>query len=234
MFKKKEDEVISGVGGFSDFFSIAIDAQDSNATPTDNYSIAGDYRLDDINAGQTETVSIKIPQPAFSDSIQTPTESTTFKLNVWLSNSTGGTNPANADGSNNGTVATLRTASAGAATITMTSVLGANLPDSNITSAIYRGWFNSVNSLQTSSGRIILRSSSSLFSEITIFLNTNNNTTVNRLDGSFTYDLFANGINTLAKLQSVQVLHRVTDSVAGVTQHVLTVDAGSLELTIIL
>jgi hypothetical protein len=234
MFKKKEDEVISGVGGFSDFFSIAIDAQDYNATPTDNYSIAGDYRLDDINAGQTETVSIKIPQPAFSDSIETQTESTSFKFRVWLSGSTGGTTPANADGSNNGTVATLRTAVAGPSTITLTSQLGINVPNLTITSAIYRGWFKSVNILTTSFGRIFLVSDGALFANKIMINNSTVNTTIDSLDGSFTYDLIANGIDTIEKIQSISLRHNTSDVAAGLSPHVMTVDAGCIELIVIL
>ena len=51
------------------------------------------------------------------------------------------------------------------------------------------------------------------------------------LTGDFTYDLYAAGVNTLAKLQSCQMLHRVSDAVAGVTPHVLTVDAGAIDIT---
>jgi len=219
-----------GSGGFTDFVSFKILANDSIPAQTDDYSMRAVLKLDDSIATPSEAVTLKLPQPNFIDSLQTPTESRSFKFRVWLSGSTGGTTPTNADGPNDGNLATLRTAAAGVATITMTSFSGVNLPNITANSAIYRGWFNSVNTLQSSSGRIIIRSSSSLFSEITIFLNTNNNTTVNRLDGSFTFDLIAAGINTLAKLQSIEVLHRVTDSAAGVTPHVLTVDAACLEI----
>ncbi|MFV8336425.1 hypothetical protein ACNQF7_10120 [Flavobacterium sp. RSP29] len=224
------DAKVGSLAGFTDSFSLKIKATDSIATPTDSFSMSLKLTQSDTNAGQTETASLKFPQPDFADTSGTPTESSSFKIRVWLSSSSGATNPTNADGSNNGTVASISTAPAGAATVTLTSVLGVNIPTLIITSAIYRSWFKSVNTLVSGNGNITIRSTNALFSDIIIFTNSGLNTTVDKLDGSFTYDLILNGINTLEKLKSIQILHKTTDAAAGVTPHVLTVDAGCIEI----
>lgn len=223
---------VTVLDAFTDAFTLKIFfTETANATPTDADSYVINFNAgDDPNAGQSETVQLAFPAPDFADTSVVPTDADSFTMRVWLSASAGGTNPSNADGANNGTVATLQTAVAGAATISMTSTLGASLPTATVTSVVYRGWFKSVNTLVTSTGSLIMHSTTAAFADVTMFTNSGLSTTVDHLSGDFTFDLIAAGINTLAKLQSCQMIHRTTDAVAGVTPQVLTVDAGCLEV----
>lgn len=216
---------------FTDTFSLKMTLTDSNAVPTDADTYQITLTQADTNADLSETLQLQFPAPDFSDTQAAPTDSNSFTARIWLSASAGGTNPTNADGVNNATIATLQTAAAGAATITLTSTLGANVPSGiNVAAAIYRGWFKSVNTLVTSTGSLILHSTSALFADKVMFSNAALNATVDHLTGDFTYDLVANGVDTFAKIASAQMLHRVVDAVAGITPHVLTVDAGCIEL----
>lgn len=225
-----------GSGGgpaFSDGFSINIKAADSNLAPADASTFQINLLQADSNAAPgAETVRLRFPAGSYGDTSPAPTDLRTFTARVWLSGSAGAgtTNPANANGQNNGALATLTTVPAGTNPITLTSVLGPNVPAFSITSAIYRGWFRSENVLVTSSGRLIMQSTTALFADIEMFLNDVAATTVDRLDGSFTFDLFAAGVNTLARIQSCRMLHRVQDAAGGVTPHILTVDAGCIEI----
>lgn len=222
-----------GGAGFSDSFKIGIKSNDSNVAPTDNATFKLSLSQSDTNASQTETVKLALPSPDFGDSNIAPSETRTISMKVWLSGSagTGVTSPTNADGANNGIVATLQTAPTGTNPLIMTSALGANVPNVTVTSVIFRGWFKSVNTLITSTTTLTLRSSTALFADIIIFSNAAANTTIDNLSGTFTYNLITGGINTLAKIQSVQLICKTQDAAAGVSPAVLTVDAGAIEIT---
>ncbi len=230
---------VTGGGGtvtldaYTDAFSLTITTTDSNAAPTDDATFALALALTDTNDAQTETVSLGIT--GFADSNDVPTDSNTFTMRVWLSGSTGTsgnvTNPANANGQNDGAIGVCKTVVAGATTARITSNLGGNIPAGvTLSSVIYRGWFSSVNSLTTSGGQLIFHSPSALFSDLIIFTNQALNTTIDHLAGTFTYDVLAGGINTLAKLQDIQMWHNAFDLAAGVSPTVLNVDAGCLEI----
>lgn len=229
----------SGGGGggpaFTDTFSLGIKFADTNASPTDTGAFALSAAYADTNAAQSDTAQLKFPAPDFADTSVAPTDANSVTMRVWLSattmNSTNGvTSPANADGANNGAVATYTSAAAGDANPRTTSTLGGNVPSVTVTSVSLRGWFKSVNTLATSTTKLVLHSSSALFADQIIFSNTTLNSTVDHLSGDFTYDLIANGINTLAKIQSVQLLASTQDAAAGVTPAVLTLDAATLEI----
>jgi hypothetical protein len=226
--------IISGGGGGpnpTDSFSLKIVAADSSAAPTDAAAFTLQLTEPESNAAPADTVTVK---PTWADTTAAPTDAQSFVLRIWLSGSTNTsqvTNPANADGQNNATVATLQTAPAGATSSTMTSTLGANVGTVAFTSAVYRGWFKSVTTLPTSTVTIVLHSTSALFTDVTAYTFSATNGTDDHLSGNFTFDVIAAGINTLAKLQSVQVLHHTTDAAAGVTPAVLTVDAGALDVS---
>lgn len=224
----------SGPAGFTDDFSIELVVADSTSTPTDaaTYEIA--LAESDTNAGQTETVTLGFPAGNFGDDNIAPSDAQAFTARVWLTGNAGSgvTSPANADGQNNGTVATLATALAGSSTETMTSPIGPAIPAGmTLTSVIYRGWFTSANTLVTSKGELRARSSSALFAEVLMFRNQDLNTTVDHSSGDFTFDLIAAGIDTSAKFASLQIIHEASDAAAGVTPHSMTVDAGCLEIT---
>lgn len=226
---------------FSESISLNIKGiNDAANSPTDAATFAIALSEAESASAATEAVKLGISGSGVNDSSAAPTETKTFTLRAWLSasatsNALGTSDsvgtPANANGQNDGAVATITTAVAGNARCTMSSTLGANLPSGiSIASCVYRGWFKSVNTLITSTTRIFLHSTTGLFGDQTIFTNSGLNTTVDHSTGDFTYDLIANGINTLAKLQSLQVFHATTDAVSGVTPAVLTVDAGSIEV----
>lgn len=182
----------------------------------------------------TETVKLAFPAPDFADTSNAPTEANSFTLKAWLTGSagTGVTNPGNANGSNDGAVATLQTAPAGTNPIVMTSNCGSGLPAGiTLTNCTLYGFYKSVNSLVTSSTTIKVHSSTGLFSDITIFSNSALNTTVDHLTDNWGYDLFSAGVDTLAKAQSVQIICTTQDAAAGVSPAVLTVDAFNLTIT---
>lgn len=218
--------------GFTDSFFLNIVAEDTVPAQTDDATFQLAFLQADTIAAQTEAVTLNISGPGFSDTNAGQTDAVSFVVRVWLSASagTGVTNPSNANLENDGTNAVVQTALANPATETMTSSLGVNVPSGSITSAVYRGWFRSVNNLVTSRGSVIAHSSTALFTDITMFNNIALTTTIDHLDGSFNYDLFAAGVNTTAKLQSLEIYHQTQDAAAGVTPHVLTVDAGCLDV----
>lgn len=236
----------------SDTVSLGISVDDTTAVPTDalttlaitiadDTGIAAQSDVDtyaiafnagnDSNADLSETVALSFPAPDFADTSTAPTEANSFTLRCWLSGSvqTAGTvtNPTNADGANNATVASMTTAALGTNPV-MTSNCGSGLPTATVSAAIYRGWWNAAITLATSHCIIVAHSSSAAFSDVTMIDVT---ASVNHLTGDFTFDLIGAGINTLAKLQSLQVIHKSTDAVAGVTPATFTVDAGCIELT---
>jgi hypothetical protein len=218
--------------GFGDEFSIGIKLADSNTTPTDEATFAGTLLQEEGNAIQTETVELKLPVGVLGDSSGVPTDGMATTLKVWLSSSSGSNvvSPSNADSSNDSSVALVRTAPGGSSSSTMTSELGVNVATVSISSVTFRGFFRSQNTLGTSSTTLVLRSSTGLFSDITIFTNSGTNTTIDHLTGTFTINVIAAGIDTLAKIQSTQLICRTQDSLAGVTPAILSVDAGVFEI----
>lgn len=217
------------IDAFTDTFTVQIGAPDSNASPTDaaTFQLSGSYA--DTNAGHGEAVSLGFPSPDFGDSNQAPIDTTSFTVRAWLSGSAGAgvTNPANANGQNDGANAVISTAIAGPTTETLTSALGVNVPTATISAAIYRGWFSVTVPLGTSTTEVIAQSIGGLFTDVVMFTSA---TTVSHSTGTFTYDLIAGGINTLAKIQSLRILHRTTDIAAGVSQSTMNVDAGAVEI----
>lgn len=230
---RTQNRQASGGGGsvvvvdpFEDSFSIAISADESNAVPTDEDSYEIGLDQADSNATPTETVSLGIG--GHNDSAATPTETNAFTVRIWQSGSSGANvdNPTNADGENDGSVATISTAALGASTETLTSLLGANAPAGvSIASAIFRCWFSAELPLLTSTATVTLTSNGGLFSDIEV-----SNAEGDFLDGSFTYDLVAGGVDTSAKLSSLEVVYSTSDAVAGVSQATITVDAAAIEL----
>lgn len=226
----------SGGGGPNptDAFTLGVKVVESNAAPSDASTFALSLAQSDSNAAPTDTLKLNVV--GLGDTNAAPTDTKTAMVRVWLSattmNSTNGvTSPANADGGNNATVSTYQSAAAGDANPRTTSTLGANIGTVSFTAAVYRGWFKSVNTLGTSTTTIKVHSSSALFSDITMFTNSAVGSTVDHLTGDFTFDLVAAGVNTLAKLQSMQILHATQDAAAGVTPAVLTVDAGAVDIS---
>lgn len=213
---------------------LGITWQDLNNAPTDIGTYLLNLLLADTNAAPTD---VFVPKIQFSESSAAPTDANSFVLRAWLSGSTGGTNPTNADGNTpptgGGAVATIQSALAGSTPVTMTSALGTNIPAAiSITSAIYRGWFKVVNTLVTSTSTIILHSTSALFTDIVMYTYSTLNGTDDHLVGNFTFNLGPGSVPnlTVTQLRSAQVLHRTTDAVAGVTPAVMTVDAGALDM----
>lgn len=223
--------VSTGGAAFTDAFTLGFKFDEAAImSPVDVSTFEIALQLEDTNDTQTESITLGISGPLFSDSNVIPSDSQSFTLRNWLSGSVQSTgvvtDPANADGQNNGTVATLTTALLGS-NPTMTSICGATLPNAVLVSAVYRGWFNANITVLTSRCIITARSTTAAFADFDMF---NVDTSINHMGGTFTVDLIAAGVNTLAKLQSLQILHKTTDLVAGVTPAIFTVDAGCIEL----
>lgn len=221
-----------GPAGFSDDFAIQIKLEDSNAAPGDDATFQIALTESDTNAGQSEAVELKFPAGVWNDSSTAPAEANSFAVQVWLANSAGSGvgNPANADGMNDGASATVQTQALGSNTETLTSDIGANVGAWSFTSCTYRGWFRMQTTLVTSQCQLVARSSTGAFSDIVMASLSAVGGDTNHLSGSFTYDLYAAGVDTLAKLQSLQIIHQTTDAVAGVTPATMTVDAGRVSL----
>lgn len=223
-------EVTPGTSGIVEDFSLKIIAPDTNVAPSDDGTFQITILQADTNATPDEGVSLSFPDPDFPDTNVAPSDARTALLRVWLANSAGAgvTNPTNANGVNDGARAAIATAVAGSTTETLTSDIGVSIGAGlTFSSAIYRGWFNCTRPLPTSTVVIIAHSTSALFSDITLFSGTG---TENHDSGDFTVDLVALGIDTLAKLQSLQILHRTTDAAAGVSPATINVDAGAVDI----
>lgn len=225
------DVTISATGGGgggpnpTDAFSLRIAANDTNPAPTElaNYFIR--LAQNDTVAAQVDAAKLAL---TLAESSVVPTDAQTSQGNFWLSASAGAgvTNPANANSTNNGTNADIQTAVAGSTGETLTSSIGNGIPAGVVvTAAIYRGWFKLTKSLATSTCVINAEYSGGIVTMLAP------QTSIDHSGGTFTFDLFAAGINTLAKLQSMTVTHSTTDVAAGVTPAVLLVDAGRIEIT---
>lgn len=220
------------VDPFVDAFSLQVLVADTNAAPTDNVTYAMTLAQSDTNAGQTETVELGFPAGVYTDSNVPPSDVNGFNILVWLSGSSGSgvASPANANGQNDGSFATISTAVAGSATEEMLSILGANIGAVSFSSCIYRGWFDISTPLVTSRGVLTAYSQTGLFSPITMLDFSALGGSLNHLAGTFTFDLLAAGVDTPAKLASLRMSHATQDAVAGVTPAVMRVDAGAIEL----
>lgn len=181
----------------------------------------------------TESTTLTFPAGNFDDPNTAPTDARSALLRVWLANSAGTdvSNPANANGANNGVNAVVQTAALASNPETLTSDIGVNVGAGLTFSALtYRGWFRARTTLVTSTAAVIAHSSTAAFADITMFTQSTLNGDTNHLGGTFTFDLLAAGVDTLAKLQSLQIFHRTTDAVAGVTPAILDVDAGAADI----
>ena len=182
------------------------------------------------DAPMVETASASIS--GFTDDNTTPSENRSALLRVWLANSAGTdvANPSNANGSNNATNAVVSTAALASNPEVMTSDVGSSIGSISYTSAIYRGWFRARTTLITSTAEVIAQSSTAAFADIVMFTQSSLGGDTNHLSGTFIFDLIAAGVDTLSKLQSLQILHRCTDAVAGVSPAILDVDAGAVDI----
>lgn len=226
-----------GTGGFTDSFEVGIIADDSNATPTDEVTFAAELLLEDSNAGQTESVELAVSGSGFNDSIGTPTDETTFKLQYWGNSATGTSNtdnPTNAEGENNGTLAELQTAPAGAAQSDLDVKLGNNISSITFSSAKLVVYFKVASVLATSRLTIDAQSTGGVFTTINCFDEQQTNYTADYTTTPFEFDLYAAGIDTIAKLQSTFFFFRALDAVAGVTPCSMDVDAVSILLDVTL
>ncbi len=212
------------------FPALTIRSSESSLSPTDTLTHFLNLALSDSNLSPTDLLKIAFTFPDTNSSLS---DTRTSLAKVWASGSagTGVATPSNADGPNNSTNAVVSTAVASPATETMTSscgsVISAGLTFSTVT---FRGWYRLQTTLSSSTAVIIVRSSSALFTDITIETLSAINGDTNRLTTPFSVDLSAT-INTLAKLQSAQFISQTTDAAAGVSPAITTVDALSLELT---
>lgn len=222
-------EIVAGPVGPnpSDSFGLGFKLAESVGVPTDSVAYAASLTQAETNAAPSDTVQTGL---TYAETANAPTDARTSTGNFWLSGSAGAgvTNPGNADGANDAANASVKTALAGAETVTLTSAVGVGVPAATpVTAATYRGWFNAPTSA-VSTVKVTLRSTTAAFADVVMLDVTF--ALVAHADGSFVFDIFAAGVNTLAKIQSCQVLHSVTDSVPG-GGTTLLVNAGRIELT---
>ncbi len=218
--------------GFTDSFSLGIIVSDLNAVPTDDATFQLNALYADNNDVQSDAVQLGIQ--GLGDSNAAPTDARSAQIRVWLSGSAGTDvgSPANANGQNDGTLATISTAVLASNPEVMTSALGTNVPSGiTFSAAVYHGWFRAQTTLVTSTASVVAHSTSALFTDITMFTQSSLGGDTNHLAGTFTFDLIAAGVDTLAKLQSLQIIHQTQDLAAGVTPAILTVDAGAVDIT---
>jgi hypothetical protein len=211
--------------------SLAIRIGDTNPTLSDAVTFAISLALADTIGGPTDTHRLTIS--GFGDANAVPTEGRSSLAKLWGTGSagTGVTNPANADGPNDGTSATVSTAVAGSTTETLTSNCGNVVAAGSVfTSVVFRGWYRLQTVLSTSTAKVVLHSSNASFLDLTIETLAAAAGDNNHLTTPFSVDISAT-INTLAKLQSAQIQYITTDAVAGTQPAIITADASSLELT---
>lgn len=212
---------------------LAITWAETSAAPTD----AGTYLLNLLQAeavaAQSDLLTV-LSVAGFGDTSAAPTDSRSGLAKLWGTGSTGTshvTSPANADGVNNATNATMQTAVAGATTETLTTlVTQAPAAGTPFTAVLFKGWYRLQTTLSTSTAKLVIHSSSALFSDITVETLSAVSGDNNHLTTPFTLDVSAT-LNTIAKIKSVQFLYSTTDAAAGVSPAVVTVDASSLELS---
>ena len=204
---------------------------ETNPVQTETNSFSLNMTFTETNLVQAETNRSNLTNTA-TETNALPTEARSSTTKAWLSGSTGTsnvTNPANANGTNNGVSSSQQTVALGTVTSTLTSACGAGLPTGIAYTAVqYRGWFNASITAVTSTIAVILRSSNATFTDITMLSTT---ASVNHNTGTFVFTSAALSALTLTQLRTAQVIHTTTDAVAGATPAILTVDAGSIELT---
>lgn len=210
---------------------LTVQQDETNAVPTHT---VGDLDMTQADEPITLATHADIAAIAFPDNPNTtPTETKDSTLTVWLSGCTGTTNvtnPANADGVNNGTVSSQQSAIAGSATSTLTaaSVGTTKLPTGTVfTAAICRPYFQTTSGLVTTTWNI----TATWTGGSAVVASAGQGTIQqNHLTGDLTFDLFAAGMNTVAKAQSMVITVTATDAAAGVTPVVMTVDAVAVEI----
>ena len=212
------------------FTSLSIEISDSNSEPSDAATFVLTFFRTNGNVAPTDALS-SLRVNGLGDTTSVPTDGKSANGYFWLSGTTGTsgntTTPGNADGANDSVLASAKTVALGATTARLTSNVGSNIPNgTSFSAAIYRGWFNFLAGA-TSTKSLTFHSSTGLFSDVVAISQT---TALDSSTGTYTFDLVAAGINTLAKLQSLQVYHTVVDAVAG-TGVRIDVDAGRVELT---
>lgn len=214
--------------------SLGIRFTDTITAPTDSL-VSLNIRFAETLSAPTDALRLGL---TFADTVPSLTDARTSLAKFWLTGSAGAgvTTPANADGPPNATpettLAVVSTAPAGASTETLTSACGSGVPAGTpVNTVLYRGWFRARTTLSTSTARVVCRSIGALFADITMFTQSTVNGDTNHLSGTFTFDLFAAGVNTLAKVQSVQIIHETTDAIAGTSPAILDAGAGSIEMT---
>lgn len=133
-------KVVQGGGGnipagaavLTDSLAVEIIVADSNAAPTDSFTFDIDTTLTDTNAALADALTIGIG--LLADSNPTPSEALQSLLTRWVtatatSGTTAPTNPANAQGQNNGTVATCKVGGLTAGTSVLTCTIATPMPE---------------------------------------------------------------------------------------------------------
>lgn len=216
----------------TDAFSIGVKAAESNVAVADAGVFALTFIQADSNATPTDPTTLRIG--TYADTTGTPTDAHSSVASLWGTGSAGAgvATPANADGVNNATTAVVSTAPAGSATETLTSNCGnAAAAGTFYASIVFKGWYKLNTVLSTSTAKVVIHSSTAAFTDIVIESIAAVNTTNDHLTTPFTSPELIGTIDTLAKLQTAQIVYSTTDAIAGTSPAIVTVDAGSLQLS---
>lgn len=210
--------------------SLGVGTVDTNLAPTDVASYTFGLTLADSNAAPADATKIAF---TLADANAALADARSSVASLWGTGSAGpgSTNPANADGPNNGTTSDVSTVVAGATTASLTSNCGnAAAAGTFYTSIVFKGWYRLQTVLSTSTAKVVVHSSTAAFTDIVIETLAAAAGDSNHLTTPFTSAELIGTINTLAKLQSAQIVYSTTDAVAGVSKANVTVDASSLLL----
>jgi hypothetical protein len=139
--------IIKSGAGLTDSFTLNIQANDSNNTPTDASTFAIALSQAETNPTPSETATLTFPSGDFGDSNAAPSESRLFHIRSWAtgcaSNDANLANPGNANGQNDGAFCNVKTNNAlGDLTNPVTLTTGSmNWPGSTVISALIRVFF---------------------------------------------------------------------------------------------
>lgn len=204
----------------------------STVIDSDSYVISTTY--DDTSTSPSDGVSLGL-NPAETNSALTDSRSSIMR--VWLAGATGNNagvqNPANANGQPDDLFAQLQTQTLGATSTQLSSSpVGTKVPnDTVITDAICRPYFKHINGGTLGSTYNITATwtggSANMFNNTSPGIGTSAGMA---WPGTLTFNLFAAGCNTLAKIQSLVFTANTVDPIAG-TGNNLGIDAIALELT---
>jgi hypothetical protein len=216
----------------SDAFTIAITANDTNATPTETTAFALTLLQNDTNNTPTETAKLNISGTGVSDTNAGQTEGRTIVVRSWAtgcsSNDANQAGTANANGSNDGVFCVVKTNNA-LGDLTNPVILNTgsmNFPGGTVTSALIRIWFK-VPARTTALDTITITATSSGGYSSTPYTHSGT-ALVDHSSGDFTFDISA---LTNTQLTNLALHANYTALVVATPETSIQIDAWSIDAT---